>query len=85
MQLLYAGLGDASIARQLDVGHRTVQRRIQRLMDHLGANGRVALGARAQELGLLRSGGGSGGRRAVVTDDANVVGDHGAGRRFSQR
>ncbi|MFI1419180.1 LuxR C-terminal-related transcriptional regulator [Streptomyces sp. NPDC020731] len=55
LNLLYAGFSDASIARQLDVGHRTVQRRVQRLMEHLQANGRVALGARAQELGLLRS------------------------------
>ncbi|MFG2683203.1 LuxR C-terminal-related transcriptional regulator [Streptomyces sp. NPDC048392] len=55
MNLLYAGFSDASIARQLDIGHRTVQRRVQRLMDRLQANGRVALGARAQELGLLRS------------------------------
>ncbi|MGW7629677.1 response regulator transcription factor [Streptomyces griseoincarnatus] len=55
LNLLYAGLSDASIARQLDVGHRTVQRRIRRLMERLQANGRVALGARAQELGLLHS------------------------------
>ncbi|MEG3628520.1 LuxR C-terminal-related transcriptional regulator [Streptomyces poriticola] len=55
LNLLYAGLNDAAIARQLAVGHRTVQRRVQRLMELLQANGRVALGARAQELGLLRS------------------------------
>lgn len=54
LNLLYAGLNDASIARQLAIGHRTVQRRVQRLMERLQANGRVALGARAQELGLLR-------------------------------
>ncbi|CAL9529345.1 hypothetical protein SUDANB176_04018 [Streptomyces sp. enrichment culture] len=53
LNLLYAGLDDASIARRLSVGHRTVQRRIRRLMERLQANGRVALGARAQELGLL--------------------------------
>ena len=53
LNLLYAGLNDASIARQLAIGHRTVQRRVQRLMERLQANGRVALGARAQELGLL--------------------------------
>ncbi|MFG3247566.1 helix-turn-helix domain-containing protein [Streptomyces sp. NPDC048187] len=52
---MYAGFSDASIARRLGVGHRTVQRRVQRLMEQLGANGRVALGARAQELGLLRA------------------------------
>ncbi|MFJ6729587.1 LuxR C-terminal-related transcriptional regulator [Streptomyces sp. NPDC091281] len=50
---LYSGLSDASIARHLGVGHRTIQRKVQRLMEHLQANGRVALGARAQELGLL--------------------------------
>ncbi|RZB18103.1 winged helix-turn-helix transcriptional regulator [Streptomyces sp. F001] len=55
LNLLYAGLNDASIARQLAIGHRTVQRRVQRLMELLQANGRVALGARAQELGLLRA------------------------------
>lgn len=55
LNLLYAGFSDASIARRLGVGHRTVQRRVQRLMEQLRANGRVALGARAQELGLLRA------------------------------
>ncbi|CAL9508023.1 hypothetical protein G3I36_35560 [Streptomyces sp. SID10362] len=55
LHLLYAGFSDASIARRLGMGHRTVQRRIQRLMERLRANGRVALGARAQELGLLRA------------------------------
>lgn len=54
LDLLYTGLNDASIARRLGVGHRTVQRKVQRLMGRLQANGRVALGARAQELGLLR-------------------------------
>ncbi|MFE7937451.1 response regulator transcription factor [Streptomyces griseoincarnatus] len=80
LNLLYAGLSDASIARQLDVGHRTVQRRIRRLMERLQANGRVALGARAQELGLLHS---RRQGRSVVTDGG--VGDHGTGRPVSQR
>ncbi|MER6016341.1 LuxR C-terminal-related transcriptional regulator [Streptomyces bluensis] len=53
LNLLYGGFDDASIARRLGLGHRTVQRRVQRLMDSLEAKGRVALGARAQELGLL--------------------------------
>ncbi|WP_105975528.1 response regulator transcription factor [Streptomyces geranii] len=57
LALLYTGLNDASIARRLGVGHRTVQRKVQRLMERLQANGRVALGARAQELGLLRTAG----------------------------
>ncbi|MGW1718868.1 response regulator transcription factor [Streptomyces sp. NPDC002156] len=55
LALLYTGLNDASIARHLGVGHRTVQRKVQRLMERLQANGRVALGARAQELGLLHT------------------------------
>jgi len=58
LNLLYMGLNDASIARRLGVGHRTVQRKIQRLMERLEANGRMALGARAQEFGLLPSDGG---------------------------
>jgi DNA-binding NarL/FixJ family response regulator len=45
------------VARQLGIGHRTVQRRVGNLMRHLGATGRVALGARAQELGLFPSAG----------------------------
>ncbi|MFI8531130.1 DNA-binding response regulator [Streptomyces aquilus] len=53
LNLLYLGLNDASIGRRLGMGHRTVQRRVQRLMDRLDVVGRVALGARAQELGLL--------------------------------
>ena len=57
LNLLYAGLNDASIARRIGVGHRTVQRKVQRLMERLHANGRVALGAHAQELGLLERGG----------------------------
>ncbi|MDX3456141.1 helix-turn-helix transcriptional regulator [Streptomyces sp. ME02-8801-2C] len=55
LDLLYAGLNDATIARRLGMGHRTVQRKVQRLMERLHANGRVALGAHAQKLGLLHS------------------------------
>jgi DNA-binding CsgD family transcriptional regulator len=57
LDLLYVGLNDATIARRLGMGHRTVQRKVQRLMERLQANGRVALGAHAQELGLLDSAG----------------------------
>ncbi|MFC8372092.1 MULTISPECIES: response regulator transcription factor [unclassified Streptomyces] len=53
LSLLYSGLDDASIARRLNLGHRTVQRHVQGLMTRLEAAGRVALGARAQEFGLL--------------------------------
>ncbi|MEU6144269.1 helix-turn-helix domain-containing protein [Streptomyces sp. NPDC047081] len=66
IRLLHQGLGDAAIGRRLGIGHRTVQRRVQRVMDRWGVVGRVALGARAQELGLL------GGVRAggpLVTDN----------------
>ncbi|MFC8360242.1 LuxR C-terminal-related transcriptional regulator [Streptomyces griseorubiginosus] len=55
--MLHQGLNDAAVARQLGIGHRTVQRRVGNLMRHLGATGRVALGARAQELGLFPSAG----------------------------
>ncbi|MFW6690381.1 DNA-binding response regulator [Streptomyces sp. MAR4 CNX-425] len=53
LRLLYFGFDDASVARRLGLGHRTVQRRVHYLMQVLGAKGRVALGARAQQLGLL--------------------------------
>ncbi|WP_354410324.1 LuxR C-terminal-related transcriptional regulator [Streptomyces sp. PvP037] len=82
LNLLYTGLSDASIARHLDVGHRTVQRRVQRLMEQLQANGRVALGARAQELGLLHS---RRRDRAVANGDGDAAGGHGARGPFSQR
>ncbi|MEV8015871.1 LuxR C-terminal-related transcriptional regulator [Streptomyces sp. NPDC086554] len=53
LALLYKGLDDAAVARQLGIGHRTVQRKVQDLMSSLEARGRVALGAQAQRLGLL--------------------------------
>ncbi|MFC5244509.1 response regulator transcription factor [Streptomyces atrovirens] len=53
VRLLYQGLGDAAIGRRLGLGHRTVQRRVQQLMRRWEVPGRVALGARAQELGLF--------------------------------
>ncbi|WP_306332128.1 LuxR C-terminal-related transcriptional regulator [Streptomyces sp. KL109B] len=55
LKMLYRGMDDAAIARRLRIGHRTVQRRVHRIMLRLNAKGRVALGARAQELGLLRT------------------------------
>ena len=55
LNLLYSGLPDAAVGRRLGIGHRTVQRRVRDLMTKLEANSRVALGARAQELGLLNS------------------------------
>ncbi|WP_326844475.1 LuxR C-terminal-related transcriptional regulator (plasmid) [Streptomyces sp. NBC_01558] len=64
LRLLYSGLDDARVATELGVSHRTVQRRVQSLMSLLGARGRLALGARAQEAGLLYS------------PDREVDGDH---------
>ncbi|MFE9440363.1 response regulator transcription factor [Streptomyces sp. NPDC006602] len=51
--LMRMGLSDAAIARRLQVGHRTIQRRVQQLMAKLSVPNRFALGARAQQLGLL--------------------------------
>ncbi|WP_393087967.1 LuxR C-terminal-related transcriptional regulator [Streptomyces sp. LN704] len=51
--MLYRGLGDATVARQLGLSHRTVQRRVQHVMSLLDVRGRVTLGAKAQELGLF--------------------------------
>ncbi|MFI6403261.1 response regulator transcription factor [Streptomyces sp. NPDC050548] len=59
LALLYQGLVDAAVARKLGLGHRTVQRRVQNLMELLQVRGRVALGAKAQELGLLPASGSS--------------------------
>ncbi|WP_234016774.1 DNA-binding response regulator [Streptomyces sp. LaPpAH-108] len=53
--MLHQGLGDAAIGRRLGIGHRTVQRRVRQLMERWNVPGRVALGARAQELGLFGS------------------------------
>lgn len=44
MSLLLQGYGDRSIASQLDVSPRTVQRRIRAMMDTEGVNTRIQLG-----------------------------------------
>jgi len=59
LQLLFEGLGEAAVGRRLGLGHRTVQRRMRNLMIRWRVTGRVALGARAQELGLLATDSGS--------------------------
>ncbi|MEV2211117.1 LuxR C-terminal-related transcriptional regulator [Streptomyces sp. NPDC050997] len=59
LQLLFEGLGEAAVGRRLGLGHRTVQRRMRNLMIRWRVKGRVALGARAQELGLLVTDSGS--------------------------
>ncbi|MFJ4481043.1 helix-turn-helix domain-containing protein [Streptomyces longwoodensis] len=53
LSLLLAGLTDASVAKQLDVGLRTVQRRVKRLMELTGATTRLQLGWHAHERGWV--------------------------------
>ncbi|MFE4331092.1 hypothetical protein ACFRQM_17160 [Streptomyces sp. NPDC056831] len=53
LSLLLAGLTDVSVAKELDLGARTVQRRIKRLMDLSGATSRLHLGRYASEYGRL--------------------------------
>lgn len=52
LQLL-AGLTDASVAKQLDLGLRTVQRRVRRLMELAGVTTRLQLGRHAYERGWV--------------------------------
>jgi sugar-specific transcriptional regulator TrmB len=54
LSLLIAGASDALVARQLDVGLRTIQRRVRSLMDATGASSRIQLGWAAYENGWLR-------------------------------
>ncbi|MBO1337972.1 LuxR family transcriptional regulator [Streptomyces sp. VRA16 Mangrove soil] len=49
LSLLLAGLTDASVAKQLDLGLRTVQRRVKRLMELAGVTTRLQLGWHAFE------------------------------------
>ncbi|GII32893.1 helix-turn-helix transcriptional regulator [Planotetraspora mira] len=51
VSLLALGLPDEAIARQLDMGHRTVQRRIHALMVRLGATSRFQAGVLAARRG----------------------------------
>lgn len=51
--LLHVGLTDAAIARQLGMGHRTVQRRLHALMNEVGAATRFQLGWYAARAGWL--------------------------------
>ncbi|MGW4566607.1 helix-turn-helix domain-containing protein [Streptomyces sp. NPDC004561] len=53
LSLLLAGLTDASVAKQLDLGLRTVQRRVKRLMELAGATTRLQLGWHAYERGWV--------------------------------
>ncbi|MFE6776212.1 helix-turn-helix domain-containing protein [Streptomyces sp. NPDC057702] len=49
LALLLAGLTDASVAKQLDLGLRTVQRRVKGLMERAGVTTRLQLGWHARE------------------------------------
>jgi DNA-binding CsgD family transcriptional regulator len=53
LTLLALGLPDEAIARQLDIGYRTVQRRIQAMMGRLGATSRFQAGVLAASRGWL--------------------------------
>lgn len=53
LELLARGYDDARVGYRVGLSHRSVQRRVQWLMTYLGANGRVALGAKAHAVGLL--------------------------------
>ena len=53
LALLAAGLTDQAIARKLGVAKRTVERRIRRLMDSLGAQTRFQAGLQAAIRGLF--------------------------------
>ncbi|MEW2493657.1 helix-turn-helix transcriptional regulator [Streptomyces nodosus] len=53
LSLLLAGLTDVSVAKQLDLGLRTVQRRVKRLMELTGVTTRLQLGWHAYERGWV--------------------------------
>lgn len=53
LSLLLAGLTDASVAKQLELGLRTVQRRVKGLMEITGVSTRLQLGWHAYERGWV--------------------------------
>ncbi|MFJ5261850.1 helix-turn-helix transcriptional regulator [Streptomyces sp. NPDC088387] len=53
LSLLLAGLTDASVAKQLELGLRTVQRRVKRLMELTGVSTRLQLGWQVYERGWV--------------------------------
>ncbi|MFE4335058.1 MULTISPECIES: helix-turn-helix domain-containing protein [unclassified Streptomyces] len=53
VSLLLAGLTDASVAKQLELGLRTVQRRVKGLMELTGVSTRLQLGWHAYERGWV--------------------------------
>ncbi|MFE3495355.1 helix-turn-helix domain-containing protein [Streptomyces sp. NPDC059175] len=58
LSLLLAGMTDTSVAKQLDLGLRTVQRRVRGLMELAGVTTRLQLGWRAYEKGWVARGAG---------------------------
>ncbi|AWI31652.1 helix-turn-helix domain-containing protein [Streptomyces tirandamycinicus] len=61
LSLLLAGMTDASVAKQLELGLRTVQRRVKGLMELAGVTTRLQLGWHAYDRGwVARSAGESG-------------------------
>ncbi|WP_370150311.1 helix-turn-helix transcriptional regulator [Streptacidiphilus sp. EB129] len=53
LSMLLVGMTDASVAKQLDLGLRTVQRRVKRLMDIASVTTRMQLGWHAFERGWV--------------------------------
>ncbi|MFI6644975.1 helix-turn-helix domain-containing protein [Streptomyces sp. NPDC050504] len=53
LSLLLAGMTDTSVAKQLDLGLRTVQRRVKGLMERAGVATRLQLGWHAYERGWV--------------------------------
>jgi len=53
LTLMASGVADATIARQVSVSQRTVERRVRALMDQLGAETRFQAGAQAAHRGWL--------------------------------
>ncbi|MFC5908584.1 helix-turn-helix domain-containing protein [Streptacidiphilus monticola] len=53
LSMLLVGMTDASVAKQLDLGLRTVQRRVKRLLDLAGVTTRMQLGWYAYERGWV--------------------------------
>ncbi len=53
LSLLLAGMTDASVAKQLELGLRTVQRRVKGLMELAGVTTRLQLGWHAYERGWV--------------------------------
>ncbi|RKT78318.1 sugar-specific transcriptional regulator TrmB [Terracoccus luteus] len=53
LSLLLAGLTDSAVAKALDLGLRTVQRRVSGLLDRAGVTSRLQLGWQARERGWV--------------------------------